>query len=83
LEKRIARKNRKTKNSNCSLATGEKIIVSGENLIASIPRIRVRDLVRVDIPAVVVPVRVHGTKDASGILVQKTIRATTRQTMTD
>lgn len=35
-------------------------MISGEDTIASIPRVRVRDLVSVDVPAVAgVPVRVH------------------------
>ena len=42
---------------------GRKYIVSGNNLIARVPRVRIVDLVSVDVPAVVgaVPVRVHGT----------------------
>ena len=50
-------------------------IVSREHLIASVPAVRVRDLVRVDVPAVVVPVHVDRAKHTS-VIVNKTICGT-------
>ena len=53
----------------------ENIIVSGEHLIVLIPHVRVIDGVRVDVPAVIVPVHVDGAKLTS-VIVQKTFHIT-------
>ncbi|MDP1625455.1 MAG: hypothetical protein Q8L64_06940 [bacterium] len=58
-----------------------KITVSREHLVAIIPPVRVLDGVRIDVPAVVVPVHVDRSEHTS-VIVHGTICITARQIMT-
>jgi len=58
-----------------------KPTVSREHLIAIVPLIRVQNGVRIDVPAVVVPVHVDRAKHTS-VIVYKIIYITASQTMT-
>lgn len=58
-----------------------KTIVSGEHTVAIVPPVRVLDGVRIDVPAVVVPVHVDRAKHTS-VIVYKIIYITASQTMT-
>ena len=58
-----------------------KPTVSREHLVAIIPPVRVLDGVRIDVPAVVVPVHVDRAKHTS-VIVHGTICITARQIMT-
>lgn len=51
-----------TPNKTPTKVDGRKTTVSGEHLIAIIPRVRVVDLVRIDVPTVIVPVHVDRAK---------------------
>ena len=56
-------------------------LVSREHLVAIVPPVRVLDRVRIDVPAVVVPVHVDRAKHTS-VIVYKIIYITASQTMT-
>jgi hypothetical protein len=58
-----------------------KPTVSREHLVAIIPPVQVLDGVRIDVPAVVVPVHVDRAKHTS-VIVYKIIYITASQTMT-
>lgn len=60
---------------------GEKTIVSGEDLVAIVPIIRIQNGVRIDVPAVVVPINIDRAQ-GQGILIHGAIHITASQTMT-
>ena len=58
-----------------------KPTVSREHMVAIVPPVRVLDGVRIDVPAIVVPVHVDRAKHTS-VIVHKIICITASQTMT-
>ena len=63
------------------LKPGRKLTVSREHLVVIIPPVRVLDGVRINVPAVVVPVHVDRSEHIS-VIVHETICITAHQIMT-